>query len=84
MKALTTSELNTKLIQKGFSICFTNYIPANKWQADSFIIIENKGISYMQMMKKISDCRAKVVVSYSKLKAAEKKELAEFLLSINL
>ena len=84
MKALTTSELNAKLIQKGFSSSFTNYIPVNKWQADSFIIIENKGISYMQMMKKISDCRAKVVVSYSKLKAAEKKELADFLLSIDL
>lgn len=82
MKALTVSELNSQLILKGFSKMYTNYIPENKWGADSFVIIENKGISYLQMLKQVNKYRCNVVVSYSSLKSAEKHEVANFLLSI--
>ncbi len=83
MKTLTVSELNAALIEKGFSGSYTNYIPENKWGADSFVIYENgNGMSYLQLMKKVSQYRCLTVVSYSKLKAFEKHEVANFLLSI--
>lgn len=84
MRALTVSELNEALVAKGFSGSYTNYIPENKWGADSFIIVENKGMSYLQLLKKTSQYRCSCVAYYSKLKAAEKHEVANFLLSIKL
>lgn len=82
MKALTVSELNQTLIEKGFSSSYNNYIPENKWGADYFLIHEREISSYLTLCKSISEYSSRAVISYSKLKAKEKKEVAEFLLSL--
>lgn len=83
MKTLTVSELNQALIEKGFSEIYANHIIKNKWDADYFVINESSnGKSYLTLCKSISKYSSIAVVFYSKLKASEKKEVAEFLLSL--
>ena len=82
MKALTVSELNAELFKKGFSDIYVNNIPENKWGADSVKIDEVNGISYLTLNKKVSKSLSTRVLSYSKLNAAEKHEVANFLLNL--
>lgn len=89
MKALTTSELNAKLIENGFTNQSSVSLPTNKWGADEMYFSEcGNGNSYLYFTKRydyneVTDMwRCKTVLSYSKIKTAEKHEVANFLLSI--
>ena len=82
MKTLTTSQLVQALIAKGYNTRHVYYIPDNKWGADSFSFIEqDNGKSYIQLDKTTSKDSSRVVASYSKMKAADKKELASLILA---
>jgi hypothetical protein len=85
MKAMTTSELNAKLIEKGFKVNRVNEVPKNKWGADWVSVEEYRnGTSYLSLQRRTSVCSSVGVLSYSKCKAVEKHEVADFLLSIEL
>jgi hypothetical protein len=82
MKALTTSELNQLLISKGLKSNYSYNLPTNKWNADSFTFNEgSKGISYLNLTKKVSEYTSTKVESYSKMNASDKKEFASIILN---
>lgn len=81
MKSLTASQLIEALIKKGHSQHKIINISANKWMADyvSFTEYDN-GDSYITLYKNISKYSSTKITSYSKMNAADKKELANLIL----
>jgi len=79
MKALTVSELNNLL--KSADRYFT--LPSNKWGADYAYVTEmTNGQSYLGLFKYVNDHSSIRVANYANMNAADKKELAEILLSL--
>ena len=82
MTTLTTSQLVQALIEKGHHAHSAIRIAANKWGADYITIVEwSDGKSYINLFKKTGEDSATRVASYSKMKAADKKELASLILA---
>lgn len=81
-KAFTTSEANKCLLEHGFSY-HTYFMADNKWQINSVHIIEDEqtGLSYLRFSK-VENRRDVVAYNYKNFKAAEKKEILDFLLNV--
>jgi hypothetical protein len=81
MKALTASQLIEALIKKGHGMHSAINIPANKWTADYVKFTEyDNGDSYIILYKNISQYSSTRITSYSKMNAADKKQLASLIL----
>jgi hypothetical protein len=81
MKALTTSELNQILIQKGFKSNQGIILPTNKWEADTFIFEECiGGSSYLGLYKKIGSVMSERIIKYNQMSAKDKKEFVNIIL----
>jgi hypothetical protein len=81
MKALTTSELNQKLIAKGFKPNQGINLPNNKWGADTFSFEEcSGGNSYIGLYKKVSSDISKRIIKYNQMNATDKKEFSSIIL----
>lgn len=81
MRALTTSELNSILIDKGYNGMYTiKDIPENKWNADCIGFDEceyGKSYCYLYKSHPYKDsvgAHLEVKANYSKLNATNKKE----------
>lgn len=77
MRALTVSELNAILIEKGYNGGYGVDLEPdeNKWGATNICFSEDpEGKSYCGLYKKAGICSLVRVASYTKLKAVDKKE----------
>jgi hypothetical protein len=81
MKALTTSELNQILIEKGFKSNQGISLPSNKWEADEFLFEEcSGGSSYIGLYKKIGSVMSRRIIRYNQMNAKDKKEFVNIIL----
>ena len=80
-RALTTSEANKHLFKHGFGYN-TYFIAENKWQINAVHIIEcQNGLSYLRFAKVVNR-RSVIGYNYKDFKAAEKKEIIDFLVNV--
>lgn len=81
MKALTVSEINNVLIEKGYKSGYSIDINAleNKWCADCLSFLEYNGKSYCELLKSYENGACIRLVSYSKLNSNDKKEFQKII-----
>lgn len=84
MRALTTSELNQALINKGLENQKRNNLPVNKWGADYFTFFEGAytGKSSLDLCIELRKDAGRRINSYNKMNSADKKEFANMILNL--
>lgn len=82
-RALTVSEINSILIEKGYKGCSGVKLISseNKWEADSICFSEDKktGRSFCGLYKKAGTCMLIRTETYVKMKNADKKEFQKII-----
>lgn len=82
-KALSVSEANKYLLEKGFNSGHHHFDAENKWGINSIYIMEDEATGKSRLLfAKVENRKAEKGYNYKNMTTTEKKEIIEFLTNV--